>query len=139
MVMISIKWIHLLNPELAGVLNKIVRSPGPFSRSIKILAIIKGVESGQNLAKSALQLLREKYLELNEPKTMWVPVVGKESEAESATKDFERNVFEKDIPRIKYSEMGGLELSAHDLAILEPFLSNDIDKPDLKLAPEVEA
>lgn len=137
--MIEMTWNQLRSPDLNPVLQKIVRAPGSFKTSIKILAIIKAVEAEQKSAADAFNVLTEKYMKLSDDKTHWMAKEDVLEEANKALNDFASTEFKKDLPRITYSEMERVELSAHDIAILEPFLKDDLTKPDLKVAPDVQA
>jgi hypothetical protein len=116
-------WLQLRNHDLNGALNGLARQRVPYATTVKILAIVKALETEQKKADAVAKALQDKYFKFNqETKTLELKDEKLKPEAEAAEKEFAETKAKFKIPKIKSVELEGTALSAVELYKLEPFI-----------------
>lgn len=139
--MIEITWQQLKNQDLTQALNALAGQRMEFSTTLKVLNILKSVESEQKMAFQAARILTEKFIDrekeselLKAGKLSEVPLkdgVLKEEYEKSLTEYLETKSRIR-ATKIKADELSQTKLTPIELLAIEPFIIIPEEKPDLK-------
>lgn len=130
--MIEMTWAQVREPELSAVLNRLIREKVEYKTALKMLTLVKGLESEQKKAQEMFKVITDKYMKLSEDKTRYIIKEGQGDEAEKALNEFHTTKAKFKIPKIKADEISNLKVSAVDLALLEPMLELEGETTHLK-------
>lgn len=131
--MIEMNWLELRNRDLNGALNNLARARVPYQTTVKILAIVKALESEQKKADAVAKALQDKYFRFNqETKTLELKDEKLKPEAEAAEKEFAETKAKFKLPKVHAHELSNIELSAVELFKLEPFIEPEVTVEDAK-------
>lgn len=135
--MIEKKWSEIRDGDLNMALNSLARQKVPYKTTVKLLAIVKALESEQKKADKVAEALRDKYYKRNPEfndkspvgTAMYILKDEKDekfkAEAMAAEKEFAETKSQFKTPKIKSSELENTELTAIELYKIEEFIEDD--------------
>lgn len=133
--MIEVQWKDLRDYDLNSALNSLARQKVPYRTTVKILGIVKAVESEQKKADAVAKALQDKYFKTNpdyKPGADVPKLILKDealrTEAAAAEKEFGETSAKFRFPKITGVELEETTLSAVELFRLEPFIELE-EKP----------
>lgn len=124
--MIETTWGSIRHNEVNAFLSRITKEKMPYATTLKVLLLVKALETEQKKAHAMYETLRAQFFKKAEDGKSLVPKEGiDEKEMEETFEKFMKTPCKIDAQKLTAEDLNKIELSAVELNSAEPFIEKN--------------